>query len=127
MARLIFPNLPVEDVEASIAFWTALGFAFNTEFSAPGQAACLVLNDSSSVMLLERDYFHSFHGTTGHTGTEVLMGLGVESREEVDRLCEAAAANGGSADTERTEQGPMYGGCFRDPDGHVWEPLFMAG
>lgn len=126
MTRMIFPNLPVANVEASVRFWKALGFEFNTEFSAPGQAACLVINDSASVMLLQRDYFHSFHGTAAHTGVQVLMGLGVESREDVDRMCEAAGAHGGSADPDRTEQGPMYGGCFRDPDGHIWEPLWMA-
>ncbi|WP_067439793.1 VOC family protein [Nocardioides jensenii] len=125
MGRMIFPNLPVKDVPRTVEFWTRLGFEFNHEFSSP-EAACLVINEQASVMLLSERFFHGFHDTAGHTGTEVLMGLGVESREEVDRLCDAAAANGGSADPERTGQGSMYGGCFRDLDGHIWEPLWMA-
>ncbi|MDT0203041.1 VOC family protein [Nocardioides sp. AE5] len=122
---MIFPNLPVKDVERAKEFWTQLGFGFNEEFSSP-DAACLVINDSASVMLLAEKFFHSFHDTTPHTGTEVMLALGVGSREEVDRLCEAAVAAGGTADQTRTEDGPMYGGWFLDPDGHIWEPLWMA-
>ncbi|NYG59614.1 hypothetical protein BJ980_002537 [Nocardioides daedukensis] len=121
---MIFPNLPVKDVEKSKRFWTALGFSFNDDFSSE-DAACLVINESASVMLLSERFFHGFHDTTPHTGTEILMGLGVASRDEVDRLCDAAEAAGGSDTETRVDQSPMYGGSFRDLDGHIWEPLWM--
>ena len=125
MQPMIFPNLPVRDVAESKEFWTRLGFGFNSEFSSD-EAAGLVINDSASVMLLAEEFFHGFHDTTPHTGTQVLMGLGVGSREEVDRLCEAAVAAGGTAGETRSEAGPTYGGSFTDLDGHIWEPLWMA-
>ena len=75
MQPMIFPNLPVRDVAESKEFWTRLGFGFNSEFSSD-EAACLVINDSASVMLLAEKFFHGFHDTTPHTGTEILMGLG---------------------------------------------------
>ena len=123
MARMIFPNLPVKDVAASRAFWTELGFTFNEEFCS-GEAACLVINDQASVMLLREDFFHGFHDTQPHTGTETTICLTATGREDVDRLCAAAGAAGariiGSVD-----EPPMYGGSFHDPDGHIWEVLWM--
>src|SRR3546814_3011106 len=121
LMTMIFPNLPVKDVEKSKRFWTALGFSFNDDFSSE-DAACLVINESASVMLLSERFFHSFHDTTPHTGTEILMGLGVASREEVDRPCEAATSAGGQGSSTRQEDGPTYGGSFPDPDGTRWEP-----
>lgn len=127
MSRMVFPNLPVADVERARAFWSALGFAFNEQFS-DGKACCLVLNDLCSVMLLQEEYFHSFHHTTSAgAGTEVLICLSAESREEVDELCARAATAGATDTDERTggDDGPMYGGSFRDLDGHLWEVMHM--
>ena len=123
MARMIFPNLPVKDVAASRAFWTELGFTFNEEFCS-GEAACLVINDQASVMLLREDFFHGFHDTQPHTGTETTICLTATGREDVDRLCAAARAAGARI-TGSVDEPPMYGGSFRDPDGHIWEVLWM--
>jgi len=124
MSRMIFPNLPVEDLQATREFWGSLGFTFNDDFS-DDNAACLVLNDLCSVMLLRSGFFHEFHKTQKHTGTEVLIAIGAESREEVDDLC-SKAASAGATDVEKPEeQGPMYGGAFRDLDGHLWEVFWM--
>ncbi|MDN5896430.1 MAG: VOC family protein [Nocardioides sp.] len=125
MSRMIFPNLPVQDLASSVEFWSALGFEFNQEFGS-SECACLVINDQASVMLLAADFFHGFHKTTPHTGTEILLCLSAESREEVDELCERAAAAGATDAEERVDQGPMYGGSFRDIDGHIWEVLWMS-
>lgn len=124
MSRMIFPNLPVTDVQAAREFWGALGFEFNDNFSDEN-AACLVLNELCSVMLLRNDFFHQFHKTQAHSGTEVLMAIGAESRAEVDELCAKAAAAGATDVEEPQEQGPMYGGAFRDLDGHIWETFWM--
>lgn len=127
MSRMVFPNLPVTDVERARAFWTTLGFEFDEQFS-DGKACCLKLNELCSVMLLQEEFFHSFHTTTGAgSGTEVLICLSADSRQEVDHLCTRAAAAGATDTEERTggDDGPMYGGSFRDPDGHIWEVMFM--
>lgn len=124
MSRMIFPNLPVSDVAAARDFWTGLGFAFNEQFSND-DAACLVISDLACVMLLRDDFFHGFHDTSAHSGTEVMIALTADSREEVDALCEKAAAAGATGADQRTGDGPMYGGSFRDPDGHLWELLYV--
>lgn len=123
MARMLFPNLPVSDVARARTFWTALGFGFDENFSSD-EALAMVVNDTASVMLLEEKFFHSFHDTQPALGTETLTCLGLESREEVDLLCRAAGEQGAEVTTP-TENGPMYGGAFRDLDGHLWEVMFM--
>ena len=124
MSRMIFPNLPVEDLQATRTFWNALGFTFNDHF-CDDNAACLVVNELASVMLLRSDFFHEFHKTQPHTGTEVLMAIGAGSRAEVDDLCRRAEESGATDVEQPTEQGPMYGGAFRDLDGHAWEVFWM--
>lgn len=124
MGRMIFPNLPVQDVARTREFWTALGFAFNEEFSNE-DAVAMVINEGASVMLLQEKFFHGFHDTQAHTGSEVLMGIGAENRGEVDGICKRAAELGATDVEEPVEQGPMYGGSFRDLDGHLWEVLWM--
>lgn len=124
MGRMIFPNFPVKDVPATVGFWTSLGFEFNPQFSSD-EAACMVISEQACVMLLQSDYFHSFHGTTPHSGTETILCLSADSRDDVDQLC-AAAREAGATDVETKQQGPgMYGGSFRDLDGHWWEVLWM--
>jgi predicted lactoylglutathione lyase len=120
---MIFPNLPVRDVAAARAFWTRLGFSFDEEFCS-GDAACLVINDLASVMLVREDLFHGFHGTRPHSGTETTICLTATGREDVDRLCTRAGEEGAEA-LAGVDEPPMYGGSFRDPDGHIWEVLWM--
>ena len=123
MARMIFPNLPVKDVAAARSFWTDLGFEFNDAF-CNDDAACLVINDQASVMLLREGFFHGFHDTRPHTGTETTICLTATSRQDVDELCARAGA-AGAAVTGTVDDPPMYGGSFRDLDGHIWEVLWM--
>lgn len=124
MPRTLFTNLPVSDVEATRAFWTALGLTFAEDYCSD-EALSLVVNDLATVMLLQEKYFHSFHDTQPALGTETLLCLGVDSREEVDTLCRRAREQGADV-TAPAENGPMYGGSFRDLDGHVWEVMHMA-
>jgi predicted lactoylglutathione lyase len=124
MGRMIIPNLPVKDLPAAVAFWTGLGFEFNEQFSSD-DAACMVINEQASVMLLQQDFFHAFHGTEPHTGTETMICLVVGSRADVDDLCAKAVAGGATEVGPKVDEHPMYGGSFRDLDGHIWETLWM--
>jgi len=124
VGRMIFPNLPVKDLPAAVTFWSRLGFEFNQQFSND-DAACLVVNEQASVMLLQQDFFHGFHHTEPHTGTETLICLSADSREDVDALCERARVAGGTDVEVRADAPGMYGGSFRDLDGHIWELLWM--
>lgn len=126
MDRMIFVNLPVEDVTVSRRFYTSLGFTVNEQFS-DDQVACIVISDTIFVMLLEHNRFRDF--TTNEiadarTTTEVLNALSASSREEVDDLVANAVAAGGTA-RKPIEDAAMYGHSFADPDGHVWEVFFM--
>jgi predicted lactoylglutathione lyase len=126
MNRMIFVNLPVADVAVSRAFYTGLGFGVNEDFS-DDQVACIVVSDTIFVMLLEHARFRDFITTEiadARTTTQVLNALSAESRAEVDSMVATAVSLGGTARTPM-QDGPMYGHSFADPDGHVWELIYM--
>lgn len=124
--RMIFPNLPVQDVQASRAFFSALGFGFNEMF-CDESTACVVLEENVMVMLLQTEKFESFIETpiADRETTEVLLALSCDSKDEVQDLGARARAAGAGAWKEPMDMGFMYGESFRDLDGHVWELMWM--
>lgn len=127
MVQMIFVNLPVKDLEVSKAFFTALGYTINPQFTDEN-AACVVISDTIFAMLVTEPLFKQFtrKEIADATGTtEMLVCLSAESTEDVDRLVDTALAAGGSPANEPHEQGPMYGRSFQDPDGHIWEVMWM--
>lgn len=127
MSRMIFVNLPVRDLKRTVGFWTGLGFTFNPQFTDEN-TTCMVISDHACVMLLTDELFSTFTtrqvaDATEHT--EAILALSAESREEVDRLVDTAVTTGGSAANETQDEGYMYGRSFHDPDGHLWEVLYM--
>lgn len=126
--RMIFVNLPVRDLNASKAFFGALGFTFNPQFTDEF-AACMVVEQNIFVMLLTEARFRDFINggiSDAHVSQEVLTCLSATSRAEVDHLLAKAFAAGARAWKPIMDMGPMYGGSFQDPDGHVWELVHMA-
>lgn len=128
MARQIYVNLPVKDLERSKAFFAHLGFSFNPQYSNE-VAACMVVADDIFVMLLGEPFFATF--TTkpicdARSSTEVLVCLSCASRAEVDDLVARALAAGGTAPRRPQDHGFMYGHGFEDPDGHIWELVYMV-
>src|SRR5690606_2232472 len=127
MPRMIFVNLPVADLGASTAFYEALGFTNNPHFSDE-TAACMVWSDAIGVMLLTHDKWRTVTSRPipPPTSSEVMLALTCDSREDVDAMNEAAAANGGTADINPVQElGFMYNRSFADLDGHVWEAFWM--
>ncbi|WJH41411.1 VOC family protein [Aliirhizobium terrae] len=125
--RMIFVNLPVTDLEASTAFYTALGFNKNPDFS-DDTASCMVVSEQIYVMLLTHEKFKSFINgeiADAKKTTEVLTCLSATSRDEVDGFKQKALAAGGADWKPNMEMGLMYGCSFQDPDGHVWEVMYM--
>jgi len=124
--QMVFVNMPVEDVERSRAFFTALGYGFDEEM-CNGEALALELGPDHYAMLLRRDFFAGFHrAETAPAGQhEVLTCLSAQSREQVDAVVDAALAAGGTA--VRTEEYGdfMYGRSYADLDGHIWEIMWM--
>jgi uncharacterized protein len=129
MSRMIFVNLPVEDLERSKRFYEAIGARNEPKFSNEA-AAMMVLSETIHVMLLTKPFYAGFTSkpiADAHSSSEVLLAISCDSPAEVDRLVEAAAANGGKADPGPKQEmgGMMYGRSFEDPDGHHWEPMWM--
>jgi uncharacterized protein len=125
--RMIFINLPVADVERTKAFYAGIGFRFNEQFSDENSASFWI-EDNIAVMLLSRDRFADF--VTGAVGdpaqaTSVLNCLSAGSREEVDALVAKAIEAGGKPWMPAQDHGAMYGSSFADPDGNVWEVMWM--
>jgi uncharacterized protein len=126
--RMIFVNLPVKNLPASQTFFTEIGFEFNPAFS-DDTAACMIVDQNIFVMLLVEDRFKDFINgdiSDATRTTEVLTCLSADSREHVDETIAKALAAGGKPWQPTLEEGPMYGGSFQDPDGHVWELMHMA-
>ena len=125
--RMIFVNLPVDDLTASKDFFTQLGFTFNPEYS-DDKAACMIVDQNIFVMLLVKDRFRDFiNGDISDTtkANEVLLCLSADSRQHVDDTVAKAIEAGGKPWKPTMEHGPMYGGSFQDVDGHVWELMHM--
>lgn len=127
MSRMIFVNLPVADLAASMAFYQALGFENNPQFT-DDTAACMVWSDSIFVMLLTHEKWRTFtdRPIPPTTDSEVMLALACDDRDMVDRLNDCAAANGGTADINAIQDlGFMYNRSLADLDGHVWEMFWM--
>lgn len=127
MARQIYVNLPVKDLGASVKFFTALGFAFNPQFTSQ-DATCMIIGDDSFVMLLAEPFFAGFTPkpiADATKATEVLVCLSCDGRTQVDEMVRIAVAEGGTAPVPPKDHGFMYQHGFTDLDGHMWELAFM--
>ena len=127
MPRKIFVNLPVKDLNKSKQFFGKLGFSFNPQFTDE-TAACMVVSEDIFAMLLTHAKFKEFTPlpvADAGKSTEVLVCLSCESRAEVDDVVRKAVAAGGRTFKEPMDYGFMYAQSFQDPDGHIWEWIWM--
>lgn len=127
MTKMIFVNLPVADLDRAKAFYAALGFTNEPNFTDE-TAACMVWSDAIYVMLLTHAKWREFttRPIPDRSSSEVMLALGFDSREEVDRVTEKAGASGGTVDVNpKQDHGFMYGRSFLDLDGHIWETFWM--
>jgi uncharacterized protein len=123
----LFVNIPVADLQASIRFFEALGFAFNTHFT-DATATCMLVGEDAYFMLLDKARFAGFSKAPladPRAATGALFALSVNSRAEVDAMVGQAIAAGGSHAVEPMDHGFMYGWSFKDLDGHHWEVFWM--
>jgi uncharacterized protein len=125
--RTLYVNLPVANVERSKAFFAALGFSFNPAFTDE-TAACMLVGEHASVMMLSREKFAQFakHPIADpRTHTLGLYCFSVSSRDEVDAVSAAALAAGGTEADDAEDYGFMYSRSFFDLDGHGWQVMWM--
>ena len=127
MSKLIFVNLPVADLPAARAFYEAIGAVNNPQFTDE-TGACMVFSETIHVMLLTHDKFAQFTSkriADAHQTSEVLLCVSADSREAVDDVTGKALAAGGREPRDAQDYGFMYSRSFEDPDGHIWEPMWM--
>ncbi len=127
MNTKIFVNLPVRDLDRSMNFFRNIGFSFNPQFTDE-TAACLVISDDIYAMLLTHDKAKQFTKkeiADANKTTEVFVALSVDEKQKVNELADKALQAGGSEVRDPEDYGFMYGRSFNDPDGHIWEVLWM--
>lgn len=127
MVNKIFVNLPVDNVSATMDFFSKLGFSFNEKFTDE-KGACMMVGENIFVMFLTNDFFQTFtkkERTDTTKAIEVITALSLESKEEVDELLERALAVGAEEVNEAQDHDFMYSRSFEDLDGHIWEVFFM--
>jgi predicted lactoylglutathione lyase len=128
MAKVIFVNLPTADVARSRAFLEALG-ATNEHKFTDDTAACMKFSDTIFVMIRTHAKFSQFTPrpiADARAGSEVLICLSADSRQQVDPFIERGVSAGGTADpSPKQDYGVMYGRSVADPDGHIWEMMWM--
>ena len=127
MATKIFVNLPVKELDKSMDFFKLLGFSFNPKFTDE-TAACMMIAEDIYAMLLTHAKFREFTtreiADAGKT-TEVITCLSFESKEKVDEVADNAIRAGGTEAKDAMDYGFMYSRSFHDPDGHIWEMVWM--
>ncbi len=127
MATKIFVNLPVKDLNKSKEFFTKIGFTINPQFTDE-TAACVVISDDIYAMILTHAKFKEFTKkeiADSTKTTEVLTCLSSESKDKVNEMVDKAIAAGATEAREPMDYGFMYARSFNDPDGHVWEVMWM--
>ena len=128
MPQQIFVNLPVRDLQRSIAFYKALGYEFNPRFT-DDKGACMVVADGSIyVMLLVQPFFQGFTPkpvADAHATTQMLLCLSMDNADAVKAFVAKAVAAGATQSTEPKDYGFMYQHGYEDLDGHMWELMWM--
>ena len=128
MPKMIFVNLPVTDIKRATAFYESVGAVKNDQF-CDDSTSCMVFSDTIFAMIMTHDKFRQFTPKAvadARTSSEVLICLSADSREDVDAIVEKAGSAGGTLDPgPKQDFGFMYGRSFEDPDGHIWEIMWM--
>lgn len=127
MGTKVFINLPVQNLDRSIEYFTKLGFAFDPKFTDE-TATCMNVTEEVSVMLLVAEKFRMFTPKDicdAEKFTEVLVCLSLDSRAQVDEMVRNAVSAGGTTYNDPQDYGFMYGHGFQDLDHHIWEVIYM--
>jgi uncharacterized protein len=127
MANQIFINLPVKDLTKSMAFYSALGFTNNPQFSDEA-GKCMVWSENIFVMIMTHEKFSSFAtkpiaDTKSHLAG--LFSLSLDSIDDMNNMMSNGLAAGGVEPQEMRDYGFMQQRTIEDFDGHSWELFFM--
>jgi len=127
MATQIFVNMAVNDLDKSVAFFTALGYTFNPQFTNE-KATCMIISDTIYVMLLTVPFFQTFTKkeiVDARKAVESIICLSADSKDDVNQMVDKAVAAGATVPNPANDYGFMYQHSFEDLDGHHWEFVWM--
>ena len=128
MSKMILVNLPVRDLAASTALYVALGGTVNPQFSSETSTS-LMFTDAIGVMLLTHDHYREFTKRPigdARRDSQAMFALTVIDHGAVDATLARAVVAGGRADPNPAQDlGFMYNRHIEDPDGYVWEIVWM--
>lgn len=128
MSKAIFVNLPVADLDRATQFYEAIGCTRNAQFS-DHKASSMVWSEHITFQLLVREYFSGFVAkpvADARATAQVILCLSRDAREEVDVLVETAQEAGGRSDPRApVEFDFLYNRAFEDPDGHLFEVVWL--
>ena len=127
MAKQIFINLAVKDLQKSMDFYSALGFTNNPQFS-DDSGKCMVWSENIFVMLLSHEKFESFATkpiADTKTNLAGLFALSMDSIDDVNNFMKNGLKSGGTEPHELRDYGFMQQRTIEDPDGHTWEVFYM--
>ena len=120
----MFVNLPVTDLDRAKAFYEALGFSINPQFTDHNAACVVVEEDHNYFMILVRDFFQTFTDLPigdPAVNPSVTTAIFVETRDAVDKAVTDGLAAGGSEARPAADYGFMYQRQLSDPDGNILE------
>ena len=129
MKKQIILNLPVKNLDKSKAFFSALGFTFDSRFSGEQAAFMNIVDNTIQAMLTAEPFFQSLIDkpvVNAKEANEFVICLSCDSREEVDSLIAKAVAAGGRTPHPPEDHGFMYDQGFEDIDGHLWNLVWSA-
>jgi predicted lactoylglutathione lyase len=127
MATQVFVNIPTNDLERSKAFYAGLGWTINPHFTDEN-AACVVISDTIYLMVLTREFFATFTDkpiVDPHKELQLQTAISIESREGVDVFLDKVITAGGREHREAKDFGFMYYREFEDPDGNLFNIMWM--
>jgi predicted lactoylglutathione lyase len=127
MQSQVFINLAVTDVERSMAFYTALGFNNNPQFS-DDTSKCMVWSDQIFVMIMNHEKFNTFITkpiADTKNSIAALFALSVDDLERVNNIVDKGVAAGGTEPVPFQDYGFMQKRNIEDFDGHTWEIFYM--
>ena len=127
MGTKVFVNLPVKDLNKTAGFFRKLGYDFDPQYSDEN-SRCMILTDDISVMLLVEPFFKTFTDKEicdTRKSTESILALSADSRIQVDQTIKKCISAGGIEVNKAQDMGWAYERSFQDPDGHLWEIIYM--
>lgn len=127
MPKSLFINLKVESLDRSVAFFKALGFEFDPDFTNEN-AACMIINDECYIMLVIPSFFAGFTKkpiADAKSVTENLVAVSLDSNAAVDKLVKLAISLGAKEYIDPEDLGFMYSRSIEDFDGHQWNFFYM--